>query len=277
MTETNIPNFLYGTAWKEHRTRSLTELALKTGFVGIDTANQRKHYWEEEVGYGLLAAYESTNIVRENIFLQTKYTFARGQDHRLPYNLKSDIATQVTQSLHSSLLHLHTHYLDSYVLHGPSLAYGLSDNDWEAWHAMEKMHQKGLVKFLGISNVSHEQLALLYKYATVKPAFVQNRCFAQQQWDKEIRQFCKISGITYQGFSLLTANKLYLDHPIINDIAQLNNKTTQQIIFKFAQQLGILPLTGTSDVEHMKLDLDVINFTLAKEQIELIENIAIEC
>ena len=42
-----VPRFLYGTAWKENETQRQTELALRQGFRGIDTANQRRHYHEE--------------------------------------------------------------------------------------------------------------------------------------------------------------------------------------------------------------------------------------
>ena len=51
-----MPDFLYGTAWKEDRTQALTELALRMGFRAIDTANQRRHYFESGVGQGLAAA-----------------------------------------------------------------------------------------------------------------------------------------------------------------------------------------------------------------------------
>ena len=47
---TEIPAFLYGTAWKEDDTERLTRLAIDAGFRGIDTANQRKHYFEAGVG-----------------------------------------------------------------------------------------------------------------------------------------------------------------------------------------------------------------------------------
>ena len=43
---TSVPAFLYGTAWKEQETRRLTALALEEGFRAIDTANQRRHYFE---------------------------------------------------------------------------------------------------------------------------------------------------------------------------------------------------------------------------------------
>src|SRR5690606_10037733 len=97
-------------------------------------------------------------------------------------------------------------YLDSYVLHGPSLNAGLHENDWNAWRAMESMRDSDRVRHLGVSNVSLQQLSSLWKEARVKPRFVQNRCFAATGWDREVREFCAKNGMVYQGFSLLTAN-----------------------------------------------------------------------
>src|SRR5208282_3743654 len=115
-----IPTFLYGTAWKEDRTPALVELALRAGFRGIDTANQRRHYHEAGVGEGLAAAYRAGIVTRADLFLQTKFTYERGQDHRLPYDPVAPLAIQVAQSLASSLEHLGTDRVDSYVLHGPA-------------------------------------------------------------------------------------------------------------------------------------------------------------
>src|SRR5260370_15608134 len=101
-----IPNFLYGTAWKEDRTPALTELALRTGCRAIDTANKRRHYFEAGVGEGLAAAYRAGVVTRADLFLQTKFTYQGGQDHRLPYDPAANFSTQVTQSMASSLEHL---------------------------------------------------------------------------------------------------------------------------------------------------------------------------
>lgn len=68
-----FPDFFYGTAWKEDRTPALTELALRTGFRGIDTANQRRHYSEVGVGQGLAATYRAGVVSRADLFLQTKF------------------------------------------------------------------------------------------------------------------------------------------------------------------------------------------------------------
>ena len=115
-----VPPFLYGTAWKEDRTEALVRLALEAGFRGIDTANQRRHYFEAAVGAAVAAWIGEGRARREDLFLQTKFTSLGGQDHRLPYDARADPATQVRQSFASSLEHLLTTYVDSYVLHGPS-------------------------------------------------------------------------------------------------------------------------------------------------------------
>src|SRR3954469_16117406 len=100
------PTFLYGTAWKEDRTATLTELAIRSGFRAIDTANQRRHYFEAGVGEALAAVYRAGLVTRAELFLQTKFTYQPGQDHRLPYDPTAPLAAQVAQSLASSLEHL---------------------------------------------------------------------------------------------------------------------------------------------------------------------------
>ncbi len=202
-----LPPFLYGTAWKEERTGPLVELALRQGFRGIDTANQRKHYNEAAVGEALAREIAAGTVAREELFLQTKFTQRPGQDQRLPYDPAAPVGKQVRQSFASSLEHLRTSYLDSYLLHGPSQRSGLAEQDWEAWTAMEALHAEGNARALGVSNFSHEQLELLLDRTTVRPAFVQNRCFAAIGWDWQVRQLCQGHGIDYLGFSLLTANR----------------------------------------------------------------------
>src|SRR6266446_6933694 len=179
-----VPDFLYGTAWKEDRTQALTELALRMGFRGIDTANQRRHYVEAAVGQGLAAAYRAGVVTRADVFLQTKFTYQPGQDHRLPYDPTADLATQVAQSLASSLEHLGTDHVDSYVLHGPASRLG---------------------------------------------------------WDRDVRSFCRDRKIVYQGFSLLTANPGVLRHPLVAGLAARGKATPAQVVFRFAQAVGMLP------------------------------------
>lgn len=273
-TEPLVPTFLYGTAWKEDRTPALTELALRSGFRAIDTANQRRHYFEEGVGRGLAAAYRAGIVRRDDLFLQTKFTYQRGQDHCLPYDPAATITVQVAQSMASSLEHLGADQVDSYVLHGPSSNYDWTDEDTEVWEAMRKERDAGRTRQLGVSNVSLRHLQQLAKAQLELPKYVQNRCYARLGWDRAIRQFCRDHKIIYQGFSLLTANQEVMHHPAIVSLAAEVNATPAQVIFSFARSIGILPLTGTSTAEHMKQDLESPELNLLAEAIQAIESIA---
>jgi diketogulonate reductase-like aldo/keto reductase len=269
-----VPSFIYGTAWKEAETERLTHLAIEAGFRGIDTANQRRHYHEAGVGAAIARAVTSGLVRRDELFVQTKFTFAAGQDHRLPYDPSADHATQVHQSFASSLEHLRVETIDSYVLHGPSRRFGLTGADLEVWQAMEALHAAGRTRFLGVSNVGLDQLEALCRDAATPPAFVQNRCFARTGWDREVRAFCRERGIVYQGFSLLTANLAELRRPSFGALVARVRRTPAQVVFRFALQVGMQPLTGTTDPAHMREDLGIYGFELSDEDIRAMEGLA---
>jgi diketogulonate reductase-like aldo/keto reductase len=269
----DAPALLYGTAWKEDDTARCVTQALEAGFRGIDTANQRKHYFEAGVGTAVQAAIARKLVTREQLFLQTKFTFIDGQDERLPYAANAAIATQVRQSVKSSCEHLGVSQLDSYVLHGPSSRFGWHADDIEAWETMEALHGEGLVARLGVSNVSVDQLSALLGRAKVKPTFVQNRCYARHGWDAKTRTLCHERGVTYQGFSLLTANPHIGGHPDTHAIAQRRGLTVAQVILRFAMHLGILPLTGTTDPAHMKQALSLLGFELEPAEVERLSRV----
>ena len=272
--EPPIPDFLYGTAWKQDRTATLTELALHAGFRAVDTANQRRHYNEAGVGEGLRTAYRAGIATRADLFLQTKFTYPRGQDHRVPYNPAASVTVQVAQSLASSLEHLATDHVDSYMLHGPSSSYDWTDTDAEAWDAMRKERDAGRTRLLGVSNVSLSHLQQMEAAHAELPEFVQNRCFARLGWDREVRLFCHQRKIIYQGFSLLTANPEVLQHPPLIALAAELNATPAQVVFSFARAVGVLPLAGTSSPEHMKQDLASLKLTLPPDVWRAIESMA---
>jgi diketogulonate reductase-like aldo/keto reductase len=228
-----VPNFLYGTAWKEDRTAALTELAIRAGFRGIDTANQRRHYFEAGVGQGLVAAYNAGIVTRDELFLQTKFTYQPGQDHRLPYDPAASLAEQVKQSMASSLEHLDTDHVDSYVLHGPSSNLGWTDADTEVWQAMLQERDAGRTRLLGVSNVSLRHLE-----------------------------------------QMIAANQEVLRHPLVIQLAESLSATAAQVIFAFARAVGMLPLTGTSDPNHIQQDLASLNLTLTPDAVRVIEGIA---
>lgn len=267
-----IPSFMYGTAWKKEATTHLVQQAVAAGFTAIDTANQLIHYQEALVGEALLELAKQ-GTPRDRLFLQTKFTSVNGQDHRTPYDVQADLTTQVKQSFESSLAHLHTDYVDSYVLHGPYSRRGLGAEDWEVWTAIERLYDSGKAKMIGISNVTADQLTLLCERATHKPMVVQNRCYAALGWDQEVREICRSHHIIYQGFSLLTANREVFADPEVRAMAAKYGMGLAQLVFRFAMQIGMLPLTGTTNQQHMQEDLQADRFTIALEDLQRLETI----
>jgi diketogulonate reductase-like aldo/keto reductase len=269
-----LPAFMYGTAWKKDATTRLVIEAVRAGFTAIDTANQLIHYDEARVGEALVSLAQQ-GVTRDRLFLQTKFTPVNGQDHRTPYEAAASITTQVQQSFESSLAHLRTDYLDSYVLHGPYHRGGLGPEDWEVWAAIESLYDGGKTKMIGVSNVTARQLALLCERAKHRPMVVQNRCFAALGWDRAVRDLCRTHGIVYQGFSLLTANREVFVDAGMRGLAEKYGTGVAQVVFRFAMQSGMLPLTGTTNIEHMAEDLQAERFTLEPDELQRIETIGL--
>lgn len=271
--QSSPPNFIYGTAWKAEATADLVKLAISAGFSAIDTANQKKHYREDYVGVALKELFEN-GLERSSLFLQSKFTFVQGQDHRIPYDPDASFAEQVRASFRSTLSNLHTDYLDSFLLHGPLSRSGMTDGDWEVWQEMEALYDDEMTLAIGLSNVSGTHLRQVIDLGKVKPSYVQNRCFAVQGWDHEVRSICRENDILYQGFSLLTANQQVLEDARIQMLADRHEVTPEQIIFRASQQMGMIPLTGTSNEKHMRQDLSCCEFELSDSEMVLIETIS---
>ncbi len=140
---------------------------------------------------------------------------------------------------------------------------------------MESIHDSGRTHFLGVSNVSLEQLQALYQTARVKPRFVQNRCYANQGWDRHIRKFCAANEMIYQGFSLLTANRDVLARSELAQVAARHGRTRPEIVYRFALDVGMIALTGTTNAEHMRGDLGVFDFRLEPDEVKRIESLGI--
>jgi len=256
----SMPRLIYGTAWKKEATTQLVIRAVLNGFQGIDTACQPKHYREDLVGQALVELQQKHNISRRDLFIQTKFTSINGQDQSkpLPYDPRMPLNEQVRQSFATSLQNLQLDYIDSLVIHGPERTHELT---MKVYRECEKLVDEGRVKQLGISNLYDlNDLRRLYDDARHKPSVIQNRFYAETNYDHEIRQYCREKNIFYQSFWTLTANPHILQHSIVKKLAQEHHATPAQIFFRFLIDIGLTPLTGTTDEKHMKEDLEVLHW-----------------
>jgi len=260
-----MPKLIYGTAWKKDKTKELVISAIINGFRAIDTANQPKHYRESLVGEAINYLISEKIITRKDIFLQTKFTSLNGQDlsKSIPYDKNETLTNQVRQSIEKSLENLQTDYIDCILMHSPMQHW---KETYEVWKAFEEYYKLGKVKQLGISNIyALPLLEKIFEKSEIKPSIIQNRFYIESGYDKEIREFCKENGIIYQSFWTLTANPHILENSKTIKIAQKYEKTPAQIFFKYIIQLGIAPLTGTSNEDHMREDLEVLEMPELQE------------
>jgi diketogulonate reductase-like aldo/keto reductase len=269
-----IPKVLYGTAWKKADTQRLVELAVRTGFRGIDTACQPKHYDEAAVGAAVTACVKS-GLARGDLYLQTKFTPVSGQDPRqVPYDPRASLAEQVAQSFATSLRNLQTDYLDCLILHSPLPA---PQQTLEVWRAFESLVDAGGARRLGISNCyTPGDLERLCHDSRIKPAVVQNRFYAETGYDRAIRAICARQRIVYQSFWTLTANPHVLAHATVGALASTHQRTPAQILFRYLTQTGVVPLTGTRSETHMREDLSISEFELTDAERRAMDNVFVE-
>ena len=256
-----LPSLLYGTAWKKDHTKDLVKQALLSGFRGIDTAAQPKHYQEHLVGAGIREVLQNGQVKREDLYIQTKYTSINGQDPKagIPYDPQENIAAQVHASIASSLRNLghdesgNKPYLDCLVLHSPLPTTALT---LEAWKAME-IHVPGDVRTLGLSNCYDlNVLQALWEAATIKPSVLQNRFYRESGYDRSIRIFCESKNITYQSFWTLTANPHLLKSRPVTDIGHDAVVSKEVALYSLVLGLGqVQVLCGTTNVDRMREDL----------------------
>ena len=183
----------------------------------------------------------------------------------MPYLASDDIQTQLEKSFMTSKENLKMDCIDSYLIHSP---FGPIEDFVGVYRTMEEFVQCGQVKQIGLSNCYDlNVLTYLYDIALVKPKVIQNRFYADTEYDKEIRAFCFQNDITYQSFWSLTANPHILATEEVLDLSYRYEKTIAQVFYKFLNQIGITPLNGTTSKKHMIEDLEIDSFSFKDEEI----------
>ncbi|KAI1418140.1 Aldo/keto reductase [Hypoxylon sp. FL1857] len=266
-----MPKLLYGTAWKKDATADLVLLALKSGFRGIDTAAQPRHYKEALVGAAVKSAISSGIVKRRDLFIQTKFTSIDGQDpNDLPYDPNAPLEEQVRSSVASSLNNFQVSdseapYIDSLVLHSPLRT--LSDT-LIVWKALET-YVPHKIRQLGISNTPHWLVNHLVRHSTVRPACVQNRFYPGTRWEVYLRAYCRENGIVFQTFWTLTGNPDLLKSTPVQKLAASANIEPPVALYALVLGLGgTTVLNGTTNEAHMKGDLEGIDVVTEYAQSE---------
>jgi len=241
--------FMLGTAWKADKTETITLDGLRSGAIAIDTANQPIHYEEEAVGRAIHEFLMESNRSRDELFLQSKFTFPSHQRDSVPYKVEGrTVEMWVDDSFDQSLSHLKTNWLDSYILHGliSKDDSTISEDDLKAFNAMVALRHRGKTRYIGVSNINADQLRDLISKGDAVPNFVQNRFLAVgKNWDIDVRDVCNKYNIVYQAFSIVNGNKELLHSKPIVRYASHSGVSPGSLFSKFASLSHSIVLNGS--------------------------------
>ena len=220
--------------------------ALKAGYRHIDTA--AAYFNESDVG----KAVRDSGIPREEIFITSKLWL---QDYGYEAAKKG---------LETSLEKLGMDYIDLYLLHQP---YG---DVAGAWKALEEAKEDGVLKSIGVSNMTPKIWKEFLPQASTIPAVNQVECnpFFQQ---KELKALLAEHDVKIEAYQPLgSGNAAMLSHPAVTKIAEKYGKNAGQIVLRFELQEGLIILPRSTNPERVAGNIDLFDFELTEEEMNAI-------
>lgn len=220
--------------------------ALKAGYRHIDTA--ATYFNESDVG----KAVRDSGIPREEIFITSKLWL---QDYGYEAAKKG---------LAASLEKLGMDYIDLYLLHQP---YG---DVAGAWKALEEAKEDGVLKSIGVSNMTPKIWKEFLPQASTIPAVNQVECnpFFQQ---KELKALLAEHDVKIEAYQPLgSGNAAMLSHPAVTKIAEKYGKNAGQIVLRFELQEGLIILPRSTNPERIAGNIDLFDFELTEEEMNAI-------
>ena len=213
--------------------------ALKMGYRLVDTANAYVN--ERAVGRGI----KESGIDREEVFLSTKLW---------PSEYENPNAVDET------LERLGVDYVDVLYIHQPA-------GNWlEGYRQLEKAYREGKAKSIGISNFEGEYIEKLQNEWEIVPQFIQVEAhpyFTQKDLRKTLDKYdIKIMS----WYPLGHGDKSLINEEIFRKLGEKYGKTSAQVILRWHTQMGFAVIPGSKNVDHIKDNLDILDFTLTEEE-----------
>ena len=199
---------------------------------------------------------KESGIKRDGLFVTSKvWNTERGYDKTL-------------KAFDKTMNDLGLDYLDLYLIHWPAnnLQFGLGADslNMETWKAMERLHEEGLIRSIGLSNFMQHHMETIMRRANICPMVDQieyHPGFTQ----KESVEFCQKNNILVEAWSPLGRGNV-LDSPVLKSIAANHGKSVAQVVIRWVIQTGVLPLVKSVNPSRIKENIEVFDFELSQQE-----------
>ncbi|KAJ5182840.1 hypothetical protein N7492_000456 [Penicillium capsulatum] len=227
--------------------------ALEVGYRHIDTAQFYAN--EAEVGEAL----RTSNVPRDQVFVTSKILSPAGSAEATYDKLLASVEKIGGPG----------GYVDLFLIHSSSSG---SHGRRHLWQALEKLHEEGKARSIGVSNYGVQHIEEMRSYAKVWPPHVNQIELHPWCQQRTIDAYCKQNGIVVEAYSPIVRNYKAND-PTLVEIAKKYNKSTQQVLIRYALQKGWVPLPKTDDADRIAANANVFDFNISPEDIDVLNSL----
>jgi diketogulonate reductase-like aldo/keto reductase len=216
--------------------------ALEAGYRHVDTAQAYGN--ERSVGRALRAA----GVPREEVFITTKFNPARRDPEA---------------EVQGSLERLGVDYVDLYIIHWPQ-----GGPTW-AWDGMQRSHERGYARSIGVSNYSVAEIDEVLAIADVPPVVDQVQ-FSPFESRRRLLEACEERSVVLEAYSPLGTGR-HLGDQTVQRIADRAGRTPAQVLIRWCLQRDLVVLPKSTHRERIEENARVFDFTLSDEDMEALD------
>ena len=223
-------------------TENAVRWALELGYRHVDTAQAYGN--EESVGRAL----RDSSVRREEVFVTTKF-----------YPAREDPEAEAQRSLER----LGVDQLDLYIIHWPQ-----GGPIW-AWPGMERAHELGYARSIGVSNYSVSQLDELMSVAEIPPVVNQVQ-FSPFEYRRKLLEACEERNLALEAYSPLGTGR-HLSERRVRQIAERVGRTPAQVLLRWCVQRDLIFIPKSTHRERIDENARIFDFTLSEEDMAALD------